>query len=263
MQHAIDIPAPSGADNETVITALETAALFGSRGDGHEAMRWLRRAAESAGEAGDDERALSLSRIVADLHDELEATPIPASAPPPSSTPAPAASSAPASAPFPPPPSSRSAQPPSPSFRASHPPPPSSRLSRPPLSSTRASTPPRPSSRPSYAATTSRPPAASVRPTPEAAAPAPVVSSPEPPRVVTLPSASAPAPAPAPAPASATLASVHAKGARHAARVQIEISTTKPGVFEARLLAEGESARLGSTEALLVLLDPASHLLER
>ena len=36
--------------------------------NGNEAMRWLRRAAESAGEAGDDVRALSLSRVVADLH---------------------------------------------------------------------------------------------------------------------------------------------------------------------------------------------------
>jgi hypothetical protein len=45
--------------------------------------------------------------------------------------------------------------------------------------------------------------------------------------------------------------------------VAIEISTTKPGVFEARLLADGEAPRIGSTEALLVLLDPASHLLER
>ena len=65
---------------------------FRARGDGQEAMRWLRRAAESAGEAGDDERALSLSRVVADLHDELEQAPIPASAP------------------YPAPPSSRSAQ---------------------------------------------------------------------------------------------------------------------------------------------------------
>jgi hypothetical protein len=240
MQHAIDIPAPAGADSETVITALETAALFRSKGDGREAMRWLRRAAESAGEAGDDERALSLSRVIADLHDELEQTPIPSSAP------------------HPPPPSSRSAQPGSSSYRASHPPPPSARVSRPSLSSTRASTPPRPSARPSY----SRPP--SVRPTPEATAssptPAPAASAPEPARVVTLPSVPAVAPSPSSSP---TVTVLHTKGARHAARVAIEISTTKPGVFEARLLADGEPPRIGSTEALLVLLDPASHLLDR
>lgn len=241
MQHAIDIPAPAGADNETVSTALETAALFRSKGDGQEAMRWLRRAAESAGEAGDDERALLLSRVVADLHDELETTPIPSSAV------------------YPPPPSARSAQPASSSFRASHPPPPSSRASRPPPTGARSSTPSRPSSRPSYVASTSSPPVASVRPTPDAA-PSPAASAPEPARVVTLQSVPAAAPLASPAP---TPTSGHTKGARHAARVQIEISTTKPGVFEARLLADGESARIGSTEALLVLLDPASHLLER
>jgi hypothetical protein len=235
MQHAIDIPAPAGADNETVSTALETAALFRAKGDGREAMRWLRRAAESAGEAGDDERALSLSRVVADLHDELEHAPSPPATP------------------HPPPPSARSAQPGASGFRASHPPPPSSRLSRPSLSSTRASTPPRPSARPSY----SRPP--SVRPTPEAAAPSSVAASPpEPARVVTLPSVPSPS---ASAPPTVTI--LHAKGARHAARVALEISTTKAGVFEARLLAEGEAPRIGSTEALLVLLDPGSQLLER
>jgi hypothetical protein len=45
--------------------------------------------------------------------------------------------------------------------------------------------------------------------------------------------------------------------------VALEISTTKAGVLEARLLADGEAPRIGSTEALLVLLDPGSHLLER
>jgi hypothetical protein len=54
-----------------------------------------------------------------------------------------------------------------------------------------------------------------------------------------------------------------AKGARHAARVAIEISTTKPGVLEVRLLAEGETPRIGSSEALLVMLDPTSQLLAR
>ena len=71
MQQSVVIPNPSGADTETVITALETAAVFRAKGDSREAMRRLRRAAESAGEAGDDERALSLSRIAADLQDEL------------------------------------------------------------------------------------------------------------------------------------------------------------------------------------------------
>jgi hypothetical protein len=52
-------------------------------------------------------------------------------------------------------------------------------------------------------------------------------------------------------------------GARQAARVAIEISTTKPGVLELRLLADGEAPRIGSSEALLVMLDPDSQLLSR
>src|SRR5687768_13961178 len=96
MQPAIDIPQPLSADTETVITALETAELFGSKGDAQEAVRWLRRAAESAGEAGDDERALALSRRAADLHEALTATPPPVSAPRPSAAPVPRPSAAPA-----------------------------------------------------------------------------------------------------------------------------------------------------------------------
>src|SRR5438045_4599558 len=104
MPQTIAIPSPSRADTETVSTALETAAVFRSNGDSREAMRWLRRAAESAGAAGDDERALSLSRIVADLHEELDAL------------------EAQEATPYPPPPSARAARPPSSSPRASHPP---------------------------------------------------------------------------------------------------------------------------------------------
>jgi len=85
MRQTIEIPRPSGTDCDSVITALETAAVFSAKGDGSEAMRWLRRAAESAGEAGDDRRALSLSRSVADLRDALSVPP-----PPPPPTPRPA-----------------------------------------------------------------------------------------------------------------------------------------------------------------------------
>lgn len=232
MQQTIDIPTPSGADTETVITALETAALFRSRGDGREAMRWLRRAAESAGEAGDDERALSLSRVVADLHDELQSMPG-ASEAAPSAAPEPTAGVAEQqSSPLAAPPSPRLAPPPpSSSPRASHPPPPSSRGVR-SSSIPRASYAPRPSSRPSYGA------AASSR----------------------LPPVSAGVGAPAAQPARAEAGR---SGARHAARVAIEISTTKPGVFELRLLPDGEAPRIGSSEALLVMLDPESQLLSR
>jgi hypothetical protein len=81
MQQTMDIPDPWGTDSETVITALETAAAFSAKGDGHEAMRWLRRAAESAGEAGDDRRALALSRRIADLREGLMGKPLPTPSP--------------------------------------------------------------------------------------------------------------------------------------------------------------------------------------
>ena len=113
-QLAIDIPHPLSADTETVITALETAELFSSKGDTQEAVRWLRRAAESAGEAGDDARALALSRTAADLREALEVKPRPVSVPRPSTAPVPRPSTAPTSTPSasPPPASVHSATPP-------------------------------------------------------------------------------------------------------------------------------------------------------
>jgi hypothetical protein len=197
MQQTIDIPTPARADTETVITALETAAIFRSKGDGREAMRWLQRAAESAGAAGDDQRALSLSRVAADLHEELDAV------------------AEQKATPYPPPPSARSAPPSSSSMRASHPPA-SSRLAEPALPSTPPLSPP-----------LSTPPTAT-----------PLTSTPPP---------------------STSLAT----GARQAARVAVAISTTKAGFFELRLLADGETPRLGSSEALLIMLDPTSKLLAR
>lgn len=247
MSQTIAIPSPSRADTETVITALETAAVFRSKGDGREAMRWLRRAAESAGEAGDDERALSLSRIVADLHEELEALPRPEPTP------------------YPPPPSTRSARPPS-----ARPP-----SVRPPSVLPRPSQAPRPSARPSYLGAARAPSsvvpsglavASALPPQPEA------VSAPPAPSSGREPESASPASSPEPASVSApplelarmsSPSSPPTTGARHAARVQVAISTTKVGVLEVRLLAEGESARLGSSEAFLIMLDPASTLLSR
>lgn len=270
IQQAVEIPTPSGADTETVITALETAAVFRARGDRQEAMRWLRRAAESAGEAGDDHRALSLSRAAADLHEELESSLE-------QNTPQPQEEARPV---LPAPPSSRTARAPA-SPRTSYPPPPSARGAR-PSSTPRASYPPRPSSRPSYLSG-ARPPAPALVPQ-STAAPKPEVAAraeaPAEPKVVTaqpppLPveSAARPTLAPVPsvapsepAPVSSSRAPVSGPartGSRMAARVAVTISTTKAGVFEVRLLADGETPRIGSSEAMLVMLDPANTLLER
>jgi hypothetical protein len=226
VQQTIDIPSPSRADADAVITALETAAVFQAKGDGREAMRWLRRAAESASDAGDDPRALSLSRIAADLQEELNAVKSQTATPPPL-------------------PSSPSSPPLESRPRVSYPPPPSARAPRP-------STPPRlsqaprpPSSRPSndvVARTVSAAPPLAAVPTNGLSAEAEATPRAE------------------PATASPALAGT---GARHAARVAVSISTSKAGYLELRLLAEGEAPRLGASEALLVMLDPASTLLAR
>jgi hypothetical protein len=75
MQAAIEIPTPNESDSDTVVTALETAAVFSAKGDTAEAIRWLQRAAESAGEAGDDMRTLTLARTAADLTRSLQSAP--------------------------------------------------------------------------------------------------------------------------------------------------------------------------------------------
>lgn len=68
---AVQIPTPSEDDSDNVVTALETAAIFGAKGDAPEAVRWLKRAAESAGADGRDGRALALARMAADLAEHL------------------------------------------------------------------------------------------------------------------------------------------------------------------------------------------------
>jgi hypothetical protein len=61
------IPKSEAGDADDVSTALETASLLWAKGDAPESIRWIRRAAEAAGEAGNDMRALALARAAADL----------------------------------------------------------------------------------------------------------------------------------------------------------------------------------------------------
>ncbi len=61
------IPAPRASDPENVSWALSTAAAMWSRGDRADAVKWLRRGAEAASEADDDDRALELAKIAAEL----------------------------------------------------------------------------------------------------------------------------------------------------------------------------------------------------
>ena len=61
------VPEPEASDAEDVVWALQTAATMWSRGDSDGTIRWLRKAAESASDAGDDMRALTLAKKAADL----------------------------------------------------------------------------------------------------------------------------------------------------------------------------------------------------
>jgi hypothetical protein len=69
---ADDFPNALSDDPKTVVMALETGKNEWNRGDLHEAVRWIRRAADAAEAAGNDMRALSLARMAADLKSSLE-----------------------------------------------------------------------------------------------------------------------------------------------------------------------------------------------
>ena len=77
-------PEPQPGDPEDVAWTLQTAGTMWARGDVHEAVRWLRRAAEAAGDSGHDMRAVMLAKTAADLTAELQ---LPPSIPPPAPSP--------------------------------------------------------------------------------------------------------------------------------------------------------------------------------
>ena len=87
MAESSPFPVPEDADTEDIAWALETAGALWARGDAREAIRWIRRAAESASDNGLDMRAVELARNAADLATELQ---IPPSIPPPPMEEAPA-----------------------------------------------------------------------------------------------------------------------------------------------------------------------------
>lgn len=72
-----DLPEVEPHDPEPVAVAIETARALFRTGDRLDALRWLRRAAERAEEAGDDLRAVTLARRAADLSTELQSVPPP------------------------------------------------------------------------------------------------------------------------------------------------------------------------------------------
>ncbi|HEY8080233.1 MAG TPA: hypothetical protein VIF62_39155, partial [Labilithrix sp.] len=69
------IPDVKDTDAEDVVWGLQTAASLWKRGERIDAIVWLRRAAQAAGEANDDDRALELARYAAELSDWMATLP--------------------------------------------------------------------------------------------------------------------------------------------------------------------------------------------
>ncbi len=82
------IPPAIDTDVEDVVWALQTAEALWKRNERGDAIVWLRRAAQAAGEVNDDDRAFSLARHAADLTEWLARSAPPAAHTlPPSSEP--------------------------------------------------------------------------------------------------------------------------------------------------------------------------------
>lgn len=88
-QSTFVIPAEQPGDPEPVRASLALAHVEFERGAVREALRLLRKAAESSDEAGDDLRAVALARAAADLATEVGPTAVPP--PPPAPLPPPSA----------------------------------------------------------------------------------------------------------------------------------------------------------------------------
>lgn len=187
MTEASPIPPPRSDDDEDVHWALSTASALWARGDTGEALKWLRRAAETASDQNRDQRSLELFKAAADATSLLGRTSGSVPAPPGhahgSQTPPPPNASSPPSA-----------------AHASHPPPRTSGTPPPPRVSA-TPPPPRTSATPPPPRTSAAPPAGASAPPLGSPAPPPRTSAtPAPPavgapaRTSALPSASTPRP---------------------------------------------------------------------
>ncbi|MDB4979760.1 MAG: putative type pilus assembly FimV-related transrane protein, partial [Myxococcales bacterium] len=78
----VAIPPSKDTDAEDVAWGLQTAEALWKRGERIDAIVWLRRAAQAAGEAADDDRALELARSAAELSDWMATQPTGATVPP-------------------------------------------------------------------------------------------------------------------------------------------------------------------------------------
>lgn len=261
------IPSPQPGDSEDVELALETAQRMYTNKDLPEALKWLRRAANFADEAGDDLRQLQLARLAADLAAVVDAGPqVITSAP---SLPPTTKSSAPSRLPQPP----SKHPPPAPSGRPSVAPTPSAPASAsspvasggpPPLTGSSSSKlKPAPIGQgPTQSTSDSQPPPAakatattSIKPKPSESA---ATSTPVP-----VAAASKPAVSVAPTSAGAIKVERSASGTPPAAafgevkaqgsvRVAVRVSARDENLYIVRPLAQGQKLPPGSREARLV-----------
>lgn len=82
----MEIPPALDTDAEDVAWALQTAASLWKRNERADAVVWLRRAAQAAGEALADDRALALARLAAELAEALAQAPVAVAVAPPASS---------------------------------------------------------------------------------------------------------------------------------------------------------------------------------
>jgi hypothetical protein len=221
MSESPDLPEVEPRDPEAVAVAIETARALFRTGERLDALRWLRRAAERAEEAGDDVRSVSLARSAADLSTELQSMP----PPPVASAPPPAVASAP-------PPTSR-------------------------RHDEAAALAPYDDFADKTAVDVLAPPI--VRETLQSGVHiTELPDSQQSPRSVTMPSPSSSIPA---VPSNPITPHVAGKPAvRQALRVAVSEDPRTPGTWLVRALAEGVPAPAGSEEALLVALEANSEL---
>jgi hypothetical protein len=233
-------PQAEDGDPDDVSLALETGNALWKKGDYREALRWLRKAAEAASEAGADMRSVALASVMADLTTAQNEAPTASISPPMPATQRASARPEPAGEPK----------------RKRRPTSPSSLIARAPsdaMAPTIRSTEPRPQSMVASLVAAADRARASDDPSGQpaqrpAAASLGGAASPE------ARSAAGPQPQPAAAPSPAA-----ASANRQAFRVAVEPSDDRS--FVVRVLGEGEAAPGYAYEALLVPLEAGVQLL--
>ena len=83
----VEYPEALDSDSDDVSTALTVGASFWTRGEHDDALKWLRKAADEAFDAGQDDRGLELSKLAAALVSVIPPPPRPSVAPAPSVAP--------------------------------------------------------------------------------------------------------------------------------------------------------------------------------